>query len=178
MKFASFALPLLLVACGSDSTDIVDTGTKIIGTCINGGSVTGCLVFESDTCNGDIALSSAKGGHFYIESGHLIVNLAANNDNVQVTFEAVDTMGLIPGVQYTSPDQLILTMYDNTDIDEPIRYNGCQGTLTIDSYTAGQEITGTFDLKAATAAGSCGVSAWYTTEGTFSAIPFCEAKDG
>jgi len=176
MKLARFALPLLLAGCGGDGTEIEDTGTKIVGTCTNGGGVSGCISYESPSCDG-AGLDSAKGGHFYIDSNHLFVNIAANNDNVDLSFEVVDTMGLVDGVEYIVPEQVVVTMYDNTDPDDPIRYNGCSGKLTITSYIAGEAIHGDFDLKASTAGGSCDVSQWYTTTGSFTGLAFCDAKD-
>ena len=177
--FSKCWMPILLVACGGGGEPLfTDSDTPIAGSCVNGGNVTGCLVLDSDSCNGDIALNSAKGGHFYIEGGHLIVNIAANNDNVDMVLEIVDTMGLTNGVTYTVPDQTLVTLTDNTDTRDPIVYYGCEGSVTITNYVEGESLHGELDFAAATTAGSCHVSEWYTAQGEFSSLSFCAAKDG
>jgi len=167
-----------MASCGSEEPAVEDSDIPIAGTCVNGGDVTGCLVYESDSCNGDIALNSVKGGHFYMDGGHLMVLFAANNDNVEMTFEIVDTMGLATGVTYTIPDRLLVTLTDRTDPDDAIRHFGCEGELTVTSYEEGKSLHGQFTLSAATTAGSCHLSEWYTGEGSFTNLSFCQAKDG
>jgi hypothetical protein len=49
--------------------------------------------------------------------------------------------------------------------------------MTIISYEAEEALHGNFELTAATTAGSCHVSQWYTTEGSFTSLAFCDAKD-
>ena len=179
IRFVS--LPVLLlcsVACGGQESEVEDSGSPEQGTCVNSGDVSGCLVYESDSCDGDISLNSAKGGYHAFEGSHLFIELAGNNDNVEITFEIVDTMGLVDNVTYTIPDQLILTITDTTDPDDPIVYFGCDGELTVTSYTEGEAIHGEFTLGAATTAGTCGLSEWYTGQGSFSDLTFCDVTGG
>ncbi len=170
----------LSVGCGGDDaeTPIEDTAEEGEDTCTNAGSAAGCLVYESDTCNGDTALGSAMGGHFYMDGSHLMIQLAPTNEALELSFEIVDTMGLKAGAQYIVPDNVVVTLMDNSDTRHPVRYNGCEGSLTITGYTTGGSVHGEFSLGVASSGGSCHVTDWYTSEGTFNDLAFCEAKDG
>lgn len=155
-------------ACGSGDGD-TDPDAPGAG-CEFAGTTDGCLVYETTTCTPDATYSALDGGWYESrEDGSMMIQLAPNDEGLQIGFEILDASGIASAVEYNLPTEVILHLEDASGTE----YLACAGKLTITSYTPEGTIWGKWSFQAKSVTGVCGDVDYFTSGGTFTNAEPC-----
>lgn len=182
---ASLLLPFFVIACG-DTPSPGDTATNPTGSgspsndgwgvgCTAEGTVEGCLLYESDDCDTDTSLDGLPGGWFRDEGSSMQIGLAPLDDGLEVRFVVADAAAVTEGAELDIPTMALATIEDFSDPSSPVSYYACPGLLRITNYTPGELMWGTFAFAARGPTGLCGTSDYYSVQGSFINIGYCDA---
>lgn len=159
---------LTIVGCGGgkDDTDIEDP----TGGCEFAGTTDGCIVFEQSECVPDASYSALDGGWYELrDDGSMMIQMAPNDEGIQIGFEILDASAIAATVEYLLPTEVILHLKDASGTE----YQACAGKLTITSYTPDGTLWGKWSFKAKSVTGVCDEVDYYTSGGTFTNAEPC-----
>ena len=180
------ALLTALTACGGSDSPNDTSGTTVPTVpggggdtwgagCTAEGTVEGCLLYESEDCENDTSLDGLPGGWFRETGSTMEIGLAPLDDGIEVRFVVSDASLVTEGAELDIPTVALASIEDRTDPTAPVSYYACPGLLRVTSYTPGDLMWGTFAFGARGPSGLCGVSDYYSVQGSFNNIGYCDA---